>query len=152
MTNGFYSFTTKLRELIESDDDVNTMTYGSIFDVPTEKLTIYPLAHLMTNSVEIEDNLYKVSVTILFMDLLDISKEDTTDLFVGNDNLHDVFNTQLMVATKLSNNLKTANLRNEGFMIEGNPRLEQFKHKFTEGVAGWTMSFDVLTRQNVSIC
>lgn len=152
MTNGFYSFTTKIKELLENDDNVNTVTYGSIFDVATEKLTIYPLSHLMTNSVEIEDNLYRVSVTILFMDLLDISKEDTTDLFRGNDNLHDVFNTQLIVATKLANNLKTANLRSEGFMIDGNPRLEQFKHKFTEGVAGWTMSFDVLTRQNVSIC
>ena len=35
------------------------------------------------------------------MDIVDQSKDEVTDVFVGNDNEHDILNTQLAVLNKL---------------------------------------------------
>ena len=44
------------------------------------------------------------------MDLVDESKDDTVDEFVGNDNEQDVLNTQLAVANRVGAMLKRGDL------------------------------------------
>ena len=42
---GFYDVADKLKEILLGDENVNTVTYGDITKVATNKTTIYPLSH-----------------------------------------------------------------------------------------------------------
>ena len=50
-SRGFYLITDKLRDELIADDTINTVTYGDITQVDLSKQTIFPLAHVMINSV-----------------------------------------------------------------------------------------------------
>ena len=149
---GFYGLTEKIKTLLESNDHVNTVTYGNLFEVATEKNTIYPLSHFVVNNVDIEEGYYRFSISLLCMDLIDQVKDYPDDMFYGGDNIQDIFHTQLTVVKNLINSLTQADIRDEGYVLEGTPNVEAFKHRFKDDVAGWTLTFDVLVRNDLSIC
>ena len=90
---GFYNLTTKLKETLEAEPFVNTVTSGSIDDVDLNKQNIFPLAHVIINSVSIGERVLNCNVSILAMDIVDISIKETTDKFIGNDNEQNVLKT-----------------------------------------------------------
>ena len=47
----FYDLTTKVRDILQSDINVNTVTFGDITEVDLNKQTIFPLSHIMINNV-----------------------------------------------------------------------------------------------------
>jgi hypothetical protein len=49
--NGFYRVTDIIRETLQADVNCNTITYGDITQVDLDKQTIFPLAHVIVNSV-----------------------------------------------------------------------------------------------------
>ena len=53
------------------------------------------------NNATINDNFVNFNVTLFFMDLVDISTDQTRDYFRGNDNKFDILNTQLALATRV---------------------------------------------------
>ena len=91
---GYYNLLNALKVHLTADPIVNTVTQGDIFKVDLNKQTIFPLAHIIVNSVTFEDNIQRVNVSVLCMDVVDISKQATTDIFEGNDNELDVLHTQ----------------------------------------------------------
>ena len=95
MAQGFYNLTDKLKEELLKDPFVNTVTYGNIFEVDLNKQTIFPLSHFIVNNVVDRGQTLLFNISLLCMDLVDESKEDITDSFIGNDNEQDVLNTQL---------------------------------------------------------
>ena len=46
----------------------------------------------MINNSTINNNYVTFNITIFFMDLVDISNEQVTDLYRGNDNRQDILN------------------------------------------------------------
>ena len=53
---GFYQITDTLKTNLLLDENVNTVTTGDIFDIDLEKQTIFPLSHIVINSVEIQEH------------------------------------------------------------------------------------------------
>ena len=51
---GFYNLSEKIRQTLQLDDFVNTVTYGDIYDVDLNKQTIFPLSHFMVNSATMQ--------------------------------------------------------------------------------------------------
>ena len=98
----YYNVLNKLKTILSADVDVNTVTEGMIDEVSLRKKTIYSLAHIIINSAVPIGNVMRFNVSVIVMDVVDITKEETTDLFKGNDNEQDVFNTTLSVLTKMS--------------------------------------------------
>ena len=92
---GFYNLTDKLKDALLAEPFVNTVTFGSLDDVDLNKQTIFPLSHIIVNNTTVSSKTLTFNVSILAMDIVDISKDETTDIFVGNDNEQDVLNTQL---------------------------------------------------------
>jgi hypothetical protein len=86
------------------------------------------------------------------MDIVDQSKEPTTDIFIGNDNEQDVLNTQLAVLNKLVQKLRIGQLHRDLYQVIGDASLEPFMDRFENQVAGWTASFDVLIQNDINIC
>lgn len=147
----YYDILNTIKAQLEADVFVNTVTQGDIFDVDLSKQTIFPLSHVMVNSVNRESNILRFSVTVMCMDIVDKSKEETTDIFRGNDDEQDVLNTQLAVSLRMleifdrGDNVRT-------FRIDGDPTIEPFTERFENYLAGWAVTFDILVPNDMTIC
>lgn len=149
---GFYDITEALRYHFEADPIVNTVTEGDLFDVDLNKQTIFPLVHVIVNNATFEPSVVRFSVSLLAMDIVDISKKATTDVFRGNSNEQDVLNTQLEVLNRAYAMMLHGDLWDDKFVVDGNPLCEPFTERFENYLAGWTMTFDVLIPNEVTIC
>ena len=86
------------------------------------------------------------------MDIVDISKAEITDIFVGNDNEQDVLNTQLDLLTRVINTLQRGDVFTELYQVEGDVSCEPFVDRFENKLAGWVATFDVLVQNDMTIC
>ena len=149
---GFYNLTDKLKDTLLAEPFVNTVTFGSLDDVDLNKQTIFPLSHIIVNNTTVGSKTLTFNVSILAMDIVDISKEATTDIFVGNDNEQDVLNTQLALLTRIINTLQRGDLYTELYQVEGDVNCEPFVDRFENKLAGWAATFDVLVQNDMTIC
>ena len=149
---GFYQVTEIIKEALLSDVNVNTVTTGDITRIDLGKQTMFPLSHLVVNNVGNEDSVLRFSLSILAMDIVDISKEEVVDIFVGNNNEQDVLNTQLAVLNKLVQVLRGGNLHQDLYQLDGTPNFEPFYDRFENELAGWALTFDVLIPNDIEIC
>lgn len=149
---GFYNITQKIKDTLALDAFVNTVTYGDIFEIDLNKQDIFPLSHFIVNSATLNGSTWQFSMSLLCMDIVDESKEDVTDKFLGNDNEQDVLNTQMAVINRLLELLRRGDLRAELYQLEGTPTIEPFVDRFDNKVAGWTLTFDVLIPNDMTIC
>jgi hypothetical protein len=141
-----------MKEHFESDPIVNTITQGDIFRVDLNKQTIFPLVHIIVNNVQFVENVQQANVSVMAMDIVDISKDETEDLFTGNDNEVDVLNTQLAVLNRMYEFLRRGDLYDDKFQVTGDPTCEPFIDRFENKLAGWTMTFDVLIPNDMTVC
>jgi hypothetical protein len=149
---GFYLLTDLIKEQLLSDDNVNTVTIGDITQIDLYKQSMFPLSHMIVNSVTSGESVLTFNISILSMDIVDVSKDKTIDRFVGNDNEQDVFNTQLGVLNKLIQRLRIGSLYRELYQVVGDVSLEPFKDRFENELAGWTATFDVMIPNDISVC
>jgi len=149
---GFYDITTAIRTHFETDGIVNTITEGDIFDVDLNKQTIFPLVHMMVNNATFETNVVRFNISLIAMDIVNISKDETTDIFRGNNNEQDVLNTQLEVLNRAYAMLLHGDLWDTKYVVDGNPTCEPFTERFENYLAGWTMTLDILIPNEVTIC
>lgn len=149
---GFYDILNKLKWHFDNDPIINTITQGDIFQVDLSKQTIFPLVHLMVNSSSFTESTMKFNVSIIAMDIVDISKEEVTDLFQENNNELDVLNTQHAVLNRAFEMMSHGALWDLSVQIEGEPSLEPFTERFENLLAGWTMTFDVVMPNEMTIC
>ena len=149
---GFYLLTQAIKNQLLSDVNVNTVTEGDLFDVDLSKQSIFPLSHLIVNTVAAQESVLRFNISVLAMDIVDESKEPTTDIFIGNNNEQDVLNTQLAVLNKLVQVLRRGDLYSDKYQLTGDANLEPFVDRFENKVAGWTATMDVLVANDITIC
>ena len=149
---GFYNITTAIKNQLLQDVFCNSVTIGDIFEVDLSKQTIFPLSHIIVNNAALENNIWRFNMTVIAMDIVDKTKDLTTDKFRGNDNEHDVLNTQLAVLNRLFEILRRGSLYEEHYQLDGNPTLEPFTERFENYLAGWAGTFDVLIPNDMTAC
>ena len=149
---GYYQLTSTIEEQLLADVNNNTVSIGDISDVNLNKQDIFPLAHMIVNSVSVEEQVLRFSLTILACDVVDQSKDRTTDRFTGNDNEQDILNTQLAVLNRLIQRLRMGSLHTDMYQLDGNPSLEPFMDRFENQLAGWSASMDILIYNDIYIC
>jgi len=149
---GFYQITETIETQLLSDVNVNTVTTGDIFDIDLSKQSIFPLAHIIVNSVTLQEQVISFNITVMAMDIVDESKEATTDIFRGNNNEQDVLNTQLAVINKLVMVLRRGDLYSDKFQLEGDPSLEPFYERFDNRLAGYAATMDIIIHNDITIC
>ena len=148
----FYNITNQIRLALEAEPFTNTVSYGLIDRVDLEKLTIFPLAHMITNSSVITEQTISINMSILFADVLDVNKKENTDEFTWNDNEQDILNTQMAVAARLLAKLKRGELYKDKYQMQGDGSLEPFYERFENGLVGWALTFDVLVPNTMTAC
>ena len=149
---GFYQVTQVIKDQLLSDVNVNTVTTGDITRIDLSKQTMFPLSHIVVNNVGNEDNILRFSLSVLAMDVVNISKEEVVDIFIGNNNEQDILNTQLAVLNKLVQVLRGGTLHQDLYQLDGSPNFEPFYDRFENEMAGWALSFDVIIPNDISIC
>jgi hypothetical protein len=150
--NGYYYVVNAIKDYLKNTNFINTVTIGDIFKVDLNKQTIYPLSHIIVNNAQIAENNTSLNISILFMDIVDESKQLVSDLWDGNDNEQDVLNTQLALAQRLSAALIRGSLYSSLIQISSAPNAEPFIDRFENKVAGWTLTFDVIIPNDMTIC
>lgn len=149
---GFYDILNKLKIHFDNDEIVNTVTQGDIFQVDLNKQTIFPLAHIMVNSSTLSDNTMSFNVSVIAMDIVDVSKSQAPNGFEEADNELDVLNTQHHVLNRAYQQMLHGNLWDDKYVIETDPTCEPFTERFENLLAGWTMTFDVVVPNDMTIC
>lgn len=150
--NGYYYVVNTLKDYLKSNDFINTVSIGDIFSVDLNKQTIFPLAHIIVNNAQLAETTTSLNLSILFMDIVDESKAEITDIWEGNDNEQDVLNTQLALASKLTSDLNRGYLYSNLIQIEGAQTAEPFVDRFENKIAGWTLTFDVIIPNDMTLC
>jgi hypothetical protein len=149
---GFYKVTETIKEQLLSDPNVNTVTTGDITRIDLGKQTLFPLSHIIINTASNEDNVLRFNLSILSMDIVDVSKEEVVDIFVGNNNEQDILNTQLAVLNKLVQVLRGGSLHTDLYQVDGTPTFEPFYDRFENELAGWALSLDVIIPNDTGVC
>ena len=150
--SGYYTLIDTLRTLLIASPFVNQVTEGDLYDIDLSKQTIFPLSHIMVNNVSILPNVLKANITIIAMDIVDISKSEPTDMFKDNNNRQDVLNTQLIMLSRIVAQLTNGETFEDNYQLEGEPSCEPFTDRFENLLAGWTMTFDVLIPNEMTSC
>lgn len=150
--NGFYTAIDKLKTHLDADALVNSVSEGDIFQVDLAKQTIFPLVHIMVNSCTFEVNVLRFNISLIAMDLVDISKQENTSVYLGNDNTQDALNSTLAILNRAYDVMLHGSLAYDLFQIDGNPNCEPFTERFENLLSGWTMTFDVLVPNDMTIC
>ncbi len=153
---GFYQVTETLKTQLLLDVNCKTVTTGDISQINLEKQDIFPLSHIMINTVTQSGDsgsaLYIFNISILSMDIVDQSKEPTTDLFRGNDNTQDILNTQMAVSNKLIQLMRGGDLFQDMYQVTGDATFEFFIDRFENELAGVTATFNLTIYNDIFTC
>jgi len=149
---GYYQLTSTIEEQLRGTEFTNTVSIGDISKVNLNKQDIFPLAHMIVNSVTAEEQVLRFDISILACDIVDQSKDITTDRFTGNDNEQDILNTQLLVLNKLIQKLRMGSLHTDMYQLDGDPTLTPFSYRFENELAGWTADITILIYNDIYIC
>jgi len=149
---GYYQLTSTIEEQLRGTEFTNTVSIGDISKVNLNKQDIFPLAHMIVNSVSAEEQVLRFNISILACDIVDQSKDITTDRFTGNDNEQDILNTQLAVLNRLIQRLRMGSLHTDMYQLEGSPSLTPFHDRFENQLAGWSATMDILIYNDIYIC
>lgn len=152
----YYNVLDKLKEILEADPDVNTVTRGTIDEVAIKKITLYSLAHIMINSLSVNRGVVTFNISVIVMDIVNHVKEASDKLdetgFRGVDNEDDVLNTTSAIVVRLIEKLRRGDPHNDGYALNGNPSAEPFTDRFKDNVAGWVVTFNIDTAHNIKLC
>jgi hypothetical protein len=150
--NGYFYIVNTLKTYLKANPLINTVSIGDIFAVDLTKQTLFPMVHIVVNSATLAEVTTSLNISILFMDIVNDSKEEITDIWDGNDNEQDVLNTQLTIAQRLTSDLMRGSLYSSQVLIQSDPNAEPFVDRFENKVAGWTVTFDVIVPNDMTIC
>ena len=148
---GYYDITTKIKDALLAEPFCNTVTKGSIDRIMNAKKDAYPLSHIMVNSCTPNGSSLTYNVSIISMDIVDVSKDEVTDIFIGNDNEDDVLNDILTMLVRIVELMRRGGLFSDLYQLE-TASLEPFMDRFEDNVAGWTLTVDINVPNGITIC
>ena len=138
-----YRIIKEIKDVLLAEPFVNTVTEGDIFEIDLNKQTMFPLSHIIINQATHQGNVLSFNITVLLMDVIN-QKDDSNKV--------DIWNTQLLLATRVLNRLNRADIASDFWELTGQPTYEPFTERFENDLAGWAVTFDVLVRNDVTIC
>jgi len=150
-----YDILTTIKNHLEANAQVNTVTFGDIMDIDLNKQSIFPLAHMLIDNATISNQTAQFSISVLCMDVADVSKEDArdeTEPFYGVSNEQDILNTQFYVVNDLVQALKRGDLFSDKYQLEGDPSCQPFMDRYENLLVGWSVTLNILVPNSIDIC
>lgn len=153
----FYDLIYKIYTELNSNDFVNTVTFGNIMDVDLSKQSIFPLAHINIQDATFAEHTITFSMQVIAMDVVDESKDDkyadASVPYQGLDNKHDVLNTQLTVINRLQSKLRRGDLNDDNYVLDTDATATLFEDRFENLMTGWALNLTISIANNVvTVC
>ena len=149
---GFYQLTETIKNQLLLDVNVNTVTTGDVSDVNLHKQDIFPLSHIIVNNVVVNEQTLDFNISVLACDIVNQSKQETEDIFKGNNDVQNILNTQLSVLNKLIQKLRMGNLHTDMYQLDGSPSCDPFYDRFENQLAGFTATMNIQIYNDIYIC
>ena len=148
-----YDILDKVRDRLRDNPNVFTVTFGDITEVDLNKTTMFPLSHLTITNVTFERSVINFTIALMCIDIVDYNKEKyDDDIFYGNTNLQDVYNTQLQVVNDVVQSVRRGSLFDSKIQIIGEPSATPFQDRYENELAGWGIEIQVSMINDISIC
>ena len=80
----FYDILDTLKTYLQGNTNVNSVTFGDIFEVDLAKQTIFPLSHIIVNSCTFQDHVVQFNLQILCMDMIPLIVRSYWPISAGN--------------------------------------------------------------------
>ena len=148
-----YDILDKVRDRLRDNPNVFSVTFGDITEVDLNKTTIFPLSHLTITNVTFERSVINFTIRMLCLDIVDYNKEKyDDDMFYGNTNLQDIYNTQLQVVNDVVQSVRRGSLFDSKIQIIGEPSATPFQDRYENELAGWGIEINLSMINDISIC
>ncbi len=149
-----YQVLDKMKDKLRSSPNIQTVSFGDLFDIDLNKTDIFPIAHIGLGNTSIQEHKLEVGISLTLLDVVDDNRNSTvTDDFYSNDNLQDILNTLLAEANILVSDLRRGSSYDELFQVESNVSAEPFLDRFENQLAGWSLNITISFPNNdISIC
>ena len=148
-----YDILDKIKDRLRNNPNVFSVTFGDISEVDLNKTTMFPLSHLTITNVTFERSVVNFTIALLCLDIVDYNKEKYDgDSFYGNNNIQDVYNTQLQVVNDIVQSVRRGSLFDSKIQLTGEPSAIPFKDRYENELAGWGIEINVSMINDISIC
>ncbi len=148
----FFLMLDTIKDTLLNDKNVTSVTTGDLTDVDLSKQTIFPLSHILVNNATNDSQTMTFNITVLCMDVVDEQIVEPVDIFQRNNSEHYILNTQLAVTNRLYQLLHNGQLRLDGYQVDGEASCEPFVDRFSNNLAGWAVTFDLMVKNDLYIC
>jgi hypothetical protein len=137
---------------LESNPFCNKVTLGELTELDLAKMTMFPLANITMDNVTHSENSLTFQLTIVNVDIVDISKDVIQDNIYGNDNLIYIWTNQLYVINRLVARLRQSTLAIDTMELEGDPQSEFINKEFENMLAGFTTTINLTVPNDINKC
>jgi len=146
-----YNIIDSLNEELSSNPFVNKVTVGRLTEIDLAKNTIFPLSHIMLNSIRHNENTLSFNLTVINLDIVNISKEAEIGVY-GNDNTMYILSNQLYVINRLLSRLKQSTIYKDGWELEGNPDSDVIDKEMENMLTGYQTDITINVPNDISKC
>ena len=146
-----YNIIDSLNEELLSNPFVNKVTVGRLTEIDLAKNTIFPLSHIMLNSIRHKENTLSFNLTIINLDIVNISKESELGVY-GNDNTMYILSNQLYVINRLLSRLKQSTIYKDGWELEGTPDSDVIDKEMENMLTGYQTDITINVPNDISKC
>ena len=148
-----YDILNKIKDRLRDNPNVFTVSFGDLTEIDLNKTTIFPLSHLTITNVTFDRSVINFTINLICVDVVDYNKENySDDIFYGNDNLQDVYNTQLQVVNDIVQSVRRGSLFDDKIQLLENPSATPFKDRYENELAGWGIELNLSMINDISIC
>jgi hypothetical protein len=146
-----YNIIDSLNEELLSNPFVNKVTVGRLTEIDLAKNTIFPLSHIMLNSIRHNENTLSFNISIYNLDIVNISKEAELGVY-GNDNTFYILSNQLYVINRLLSRLKQSTIYKDGWELEGTPDSDVIDKEMENMLTGYQTDITINVPNDISKC
>lgn len=146
-----YNIIDSLNEELSSNPFVNKVTIGRLTEIDLAKNTIFPLSHIMLNSIRHNENTLSFNLSIYNLDIVNISKENELGVY-GNDNTFYILSNQLYVINRLLSRLKQSTIYKDGWELEGTPDSDVIDKEMENMLTGYQTDITINVPNDISKC
>lgn len=150
--NTYFKVIEDIKTALIAEPFINNVSQGDLFEIDLNKKTIFPLAHIIIDNIDIQTNQISLSLSLVLMDIVDISKESTTDLIRKNNNELDVINNMLNISARLQALLSRLDTYHTDYELAGSFTCTPFKERFENNLAGINVDFTINMSNDMTKC
>lgn len=139
---GYINLLDKIEAELLKDPFCKAVTRGDLYNVATNKQQIYPLSHIMVNSMGRSGYALRYNISIYAMDV--VKTDESNEEYV--------FNTQSLVLVRLIEQLLRGTLNADKFqLVDGSDSYEFKRDQFEDKIGACIVTFDVLIPNEMPI-